>query len=116
MKGLIAAALALCLAGCAKEEEQAPEEDPGPPPISEAEANRAKEACVAYQEKVCEVAEEDPSLEEDCKLAGSRVEAIQMQLDALEEGGDPEQRAVVQSNIREIYKRCVEGRAQLEKR
>lgn len=119
MKGLVIAALALSLAGCedgGEGEEKAPEKEQGPPPISETEANRGLEACAAYQDKVCELAKEDPSLEEDCGLADSRIEAIEVQLEALEEGGDAEQRAVVQTNIRRVYKRCLEGLAELEKR
>lgn len=86
--------------------------DQGPPPISSTEADRGRKACRAFKEKVCAEAEQDRTKEDACHMAGSRIEALEMQLDALAaEGGDAEQRRVVQANARKIMKGCIEALA-----
>lgn len=100
------------LAGCGDERGESAGEsaaEKGPPPISETEAERGRKACRAYRDKVCAKAEGDPGLEEECRLAGTRIEALEMQLEALEGArGGPEQRRVIQENVRRIIKHCFE--------
>lgn len=114
---IVALAIAAVPGGCAKEREEraAPVAD-GPPPISETEAARARDACTGYREKVCALAGDDLAHEADCRQADTRLQALDMHLDVLAASGsmtDNDRRAL-QAEARKVVKGCLEDLARLE--
>jgi hypothetical protein len=116
-----ACALALAIAsGCKKESasDEAAIDNEGPPPIGEVEAQRGRDACEAFKHKVCACAEAGgrDDVARDCRLAGSRIEALELQLRVLVAGGDlaAKDRRVVQAEVRKIVKACIEDMVKLD--
>lgn len=99
--------IALLLLGCSKDEEA-----PEPPPPAElpvAEVERGLEACTDIAEKVCECADTNPALAEDCKLARGRITALQMTLDAArQEDADPNDALKLLDTGRKTIASCME--------
>lgn len=107
----------LALTGCARKKEPAPAERGEVPALSEVEIQRGKDACAAYQQRVCEAAKADPSrgeLAEACNLAPASSDAMRT---ALEIALHPEstRRDVLQAqdSVRKTMNHCLEQLAKL---
>lgn len=97
----------------------------GPPPVTAAEKQRGLAACADYQKKVCACAETRADLAGDCRMAGSRISALELSLRiaAAEKITEPaagnaredndSSRALAISNARKVMRRCIEQVAEL---
>jgi len=105
-------ALLVGLAGCKKEEQQAPGR---PAPISESERKRGDEACTAYVARLCACAEKKPELAERCQMKKAKPEALQL---ALEVDNDPNAHPqdifAAQESARQVIAKCIEENAALD--
>jgi len=119
---LAAVALATLAFGSAcskKEEAPVVDEDPGkgPPPMSRVEQQRGHQACIDFKTKVCACAGEKPddaTLARHCKLADSRIQAINISVDLSDTGnGSPRDRALAIGNARQTAHKCIERIAEL---
>jgi len=119
---LVLACFALAAAsGCKKDkaEEKQPPPGDGPPPISKVEEKRGTEACSDFKVRACKCASEHPensALVTDCKLADSRIEALNLSIEhSTASNASAENRAIVIGNGRRVIQRCIERSAQLAK-
>jgi hypothetical protein len=111
---LLAIAVAGAPGGCARErDDKAAPAAEGPPPISEAEATRARDACAGYREKVCALADDDPAHEAGCRMAETRLQALDMHLDVLGGAMPDRDRRALQAEARKVVKGCLEDLARL---
>jgi len=107
--------LALLLAACDKPA-AAP---PGSPPMSDAEKDRATEACKTYVDRLCACAGTVPALKDTCDLARAQPEAVALHRDLLDGKGpkgplNPEERELTETSLRKIVSACVKGDAELD--
>lgn len=122
----LAAALALFTACGERAQKTEPEPEPwrGPPPVTEVEKRRGLAACADYKRRVCACAKTDPGKAADCRMADSRIGALELSLriaaaereagGASPDGDDNDSsRALAISNARKVMRRCIEQVAQL---
>lgn len=113
---LVAALGGVGTSGCAKKQEK-PAAGKSGLSLTEVEIKRGADACAAYQQRVCELAQKKPEradLVEACKLAPARGEAMKT---ALEIAQHPEsaRRDVLQAqdSVRKTMDHCIEDVAKL---
>jgi hypothetical protein len=105
------ALITLLLLGCSRDEE-APEAPP-PAELPVVEVERGLEACTDIADQVCECAETNPALADDCKLARGRITALQMTLDAArQEQAEPDDALRLLHTGRKTIASCMEQIAQ----
>lgn len=111
------AALATLAGGCSRSDrgDQPAAKRSGPPPVSTAERQRGVRACRDYRERVCACADDDPALAADCRMAGSRIKALDLSLGIArsEPEGDDSSRAAALANARRVMQRCIEQAGEL---
>jgi hypothetical protein len=110
--------LALLLVGaCAKKsEEPAPGSGSGPavPALSAEEAQRGRDACADYVQKVCACAAKLPAVKQQCDLARSLPDAVRLGLEVAA-SPDSQRNDVIgaQKAMRQAVKECIEETAKL---
>lgn len=109
----VALAVAL-LAGACKEHSEPPPAPSTGPTMPAVEVQRAKDACKAYVDKVCNCATTVPAMQQPCNLARALPDAIQVELD-VGASSDSTRRDVRQTedSVRKIVKECIEETAKL---
>jgi hypothetical protein len=114
----VAAVVAL-LGGCARDRSgEAEATGAERPRMTPQEADRGRAACEAYVDQICDCALAQAELTEDCELARSLPQALDMNLRAaVAEGNATERdRAAILVNARKIAQSCIEDSAALVKR
>jgi hypothetical protein len=110
--------LALGLAGaCRKQAEPAPAALP--PPVSEAEAARGREACQDYGEQVCACARarpEDAEIGELCDLSAAKRSGLELVLEVNRTSQVAAERLKTADTVRRYVRSCVEGISDLAPR
>jgi hypothetical protein len=95
-------------------------DDPDRPPparasMSEAERQRADDACRAYVDRLCGCARDRPALADRCELHGGRPEMIDMLLrTAGDTGVSTEDAARLVDQARQVVQNCIEDAVKLE--
>jgi hypothetical protein len=115
---VLGCALAL---GCGDKKEPPPGKGIGePPPMTEVEKQRGRKACAKYAERACRCAAQHAELVEDCRMAQSRPESLEMALRILESGEDAtgklgaKDRRATQAAARRTIKACFDADARLD--
>lgn len=114
----------VCLFGCAKEQSESESSQSAAhlktempvPSITDAEAERGKQACNAYIERLCKCSESHEEYVKTCELAKAMPSALKMNLRTAQAEGNLERRdksAVVHS-ARQIIRRCIENEVRLD--
>lgn len=110
-------AAALLLTACAQKKERAPAAGSAAAGLSDIEIQRGRDACAAYQQRVCAAASQHPDraeLAEACKLAPALSDAMRT---ALEIAKHPEsvRRDVLQAqdSVRKTMDHCLQATAKL---
>jgi len=99
-------------AACSKAEEPAPTQTQ--PIIPETEIKRGRDACAAYVATVCKCASTMPGLVEECRLARSLPEALEVDHSVGTAPGVEQKDAVsLAVAIRKTIKQCIERTAKL---
>ncbi len=120
MKAIIITVLFACLVpACKKQERSSKKAEDGPEPISVKEQERGQDACADFKKRACACASEHPDngkLETDCKLADSRIEALNLsaRVSATENSSAADRSAGV-TNARRVVSKCIERSAELAK-
>lgn len=110
------AMVVLAATGCRSSRDAPPDPGEGPPPLTESERELGTKACNDYQARVCACAESRAELAADCRMAGSRLEALELSSNvSIAEGTSAADRAAALGNARQIIRRCVEQSAELAK-
>lgn len=113
----LALVLVAVLGGCRKDPKDGPA--PMPAPIGATEADRGKEACRAYVERVCTCARAkagDTELAEQCELAPGKVSSLDMVLQVNREAKDLAERLRTETTARRIVASCIEAESRLDSR
>ena len=109
--------VALLVAGaCSKGEEQPPAWT-APPVMEQSEQDRGTVACTTYVKRLCQCAQTNDSLKQQCRLAQSQPEALAQLLGMMNgDEGRLGQREVreAQHTARRIIKDCFEKEASLD--
>lgn len=103
--------LLIIAAACSKTEEPLPAAQPMLP---ETEVKRGREACAAYAAAACKCAETMPALVEECRLAKSLPEALEIDREVGTAPGVEQKTAVsLAVAMRKTIKECIDRTAQL---
>jgi hypothetical protein len=104
------------LVGCAKKHDDAPPPPPGdrPPPLSETEVKRSRDACATLVDLACACAQTVPAAKDACEKSRALPEAVRIALEVAANPDTARQDVISsQASVRKTVKSCIEETAKL---
>jgi hypothetical protein len=112
MKWLVVALALAVGAGC--KAKKAPKKEPPVAGLSETEVKRGEDACKLYVEKICACAATKPDLAQQCELAKSLPNAMQIALSvAVNPESKPDVAKQSYDGVRQTISTCIQETAKL---